>query len=373
LVVYTRDAGKQWIVQKLETSGALGGVACPTTKDCFGVGEVILPNNAGTDGLLLFTATGGAKWSQQELPNAVAQLSALSCASTADCWAVGANDQLGLGATAATTDGGAVWAQQRIPAASGLLDAISCHANPDCVSVGVNSSNNAADILATADGGLVWKSEPYPEPLNFLQSVSCATKSDCWAVGGGVMLASTNGGATWAQQKLPLEGLSVTTVSCPSATECVATADSTSWGVLETTDAGAKWAFTTLPNSGTVQDLDGLSCPAATSCVAVGSDSVGGIDYGEVNGHWALHVLPAMANGAAVSCAQTQCWAVGISSKSGPVIDVTAKGGDSWAERPVPEGVYQLFGVSCVTADDCWAVGEGFSGGAVVLTTLAPG
>ena len=101
---------------------------------------------------------------------------------------------------------------------------------------------------------------------------------------------------------------------------------------------GVRWSLSHTPDpdgtaSGDAQDLTGASCLSRTNCWAVGQSG--------------MQVQP-----------------------TGVVTEALHWNGTKWAKvtTPDPAGaatnhVDQLFGVRCVTARDCWAVGNQDSGG----------
>jgi hypothetical protein len=140
--------------------------------------------------------------------------------------------------------------------------------------------------------------------------------------------------------------------------------------------------------------LDRVSCPSATSCWAVGSADVqiGGPTLNQVlrwNGRtWSGVATPnpggtafgAISEVAGIGCASTaMCWAVGSSSgPSGSALNQALRwNGRKWSliAAPSPGGiaaadVSELDGVSCPSADSCWAVGDYHKGSATLNQVL---
>jgi hypothetical protein len=117
--------------------------------------------------------------------------------------------------------------------------------------------------------------------------------------------------------------------------------------------------------------LDDVSCTSASRCEAVGgSASLDGPLLAEVwNGTtWARQSVPAPVGGSlnAVSCtAADACEAVGSDMNSDDVLQPVAEhwDGTAWRVQAIPspggtDGDVVLYGVSCVTADTCEAVGQ---------------
>lgn len=236
-----------------------------------------------------------------------------------------------------------------------------------------------------------------------LGGVACADATHCWAVGedDGTVLIETWNGSTWVASSGSEDG-ALSAISCFSNSNC--------WAVgLEDDESavhagggsggdvplfahwdGTSWTFTDGIGSGQYDtsgdtELESVSCPSATLCWAVGVVSPyasGNPDttlYEEyTGGAWSEDTADsgvagdtdATLNG--ISCGDaTHCQAVG-NWDSGPNSDEaftsgwTSSGG--WNDTTGGEGTLNvttslsagygaLQGVSCVSADDCWAVG----------------
>jgi hypothetical protein len=104
--------------------------------------------------------------------------------------------------------------------------------------------------------------------------------------------------------------------------------------VVATTDGGTVWTTQSLPTG--VTALDGVSCATMSDCFAVGQDVVstpsGVVDTG--------------------------------------VVVSSTDGGSVWSAGTLPDGVRQLYGVSCPGPTTCWAVGATTT--AVAILALAP-
>jgi hypothetical protein len=194
---------------------------------------------------------------------------------------------------------------------------------------------------AAASGG--WLVQATPNPLDatssFLIGVSCPTRHACVAVGTyrnaadvNLPLAESWNGKKWSllAPQMPPGGMSVTlgAISCTAATSCLAVGDYTNLAnktvALSERWNGTQWKLLSTPNpSGAVASvLNGVSCAKATACTAVGYRT----------------------NAADVDSALAERW-----------------NGQKWKieHTPDPKGATsrRLYGVSCVTADRCLAVG----------------
>ncbi|MDA8342693.1 MAG: sialidase family protein, partial [Actinomycetota bacterium] len=191
------------------------------------------------------TATGRtASWTDwsvgSQLPPPTGGLDAVSCPTTTDCVAVGANAN-GGGSILTTTDGGATWSDRVAPTVTFdingvqfssrgyVLDGVSCSSTQACVAVGTVSTrvsffdvvDVSAAILTSTDGGVTWTSQSVPNGVTQLAAVSCPSTTSCVAVGSAI-LTSTDGGVTWTSQSVPSGVTQLAGAACPSTTSCVA-------------------------------------------------------------------------------------------------------------------------------------------------------
>jgi hypothetical protein len=147
-----------------------------------------------------------------------------------------------------------------------------------------------------------------------------------------------------------------------------------------------------VPTPGTSSALKSVFCVKAANCWAVGSYQSGGASLNEIlhwNGqHWAKVATPNPGGTATggfnelwgIRCVSAKdCWAVGDSQidTNGELTEVLHWNGHKWAKAvtPNPGGTAkkhfnQLFDVTCTAAANCWAGGEygNFTSGEVVFT-----
>jgi hypothetical protein len=178
-------------------------------------------------------------------------------------------------------------------------------------------------------------------------------------------------------------------VSCRSAAACTAVGEDGNNALAETWN-GSKWTVSAALNGGngaTQSQLNGVSCPSATAlCTAVGYYEVSGpslltLGEGLSNGGASRGTTPSpgrtvsLLNGVSCTSAQT-CWAVGFYDTFRGVRVTLGEfwNGFNWSFGNVPEpngGFTPSFlnGVSCASTGPCTAVGEYQNGGTFV--TLA--
>jgi hypothetical protein len=359
-------------------SSQLDGVFCPSASNCWAVG-----NYSSSKGVELNQALhwNGTKWSQVTTPNPggtasgdVSELRGVRCNSSSDCWAVGdyttSTAQLGE----ALHWNGTKWSRVITPnpggTASGDVNVIYdawCTSASSCWAAGdygtLSSSTEAFLNLALHWNGATWSqvTTPNPEGIanldgNALDGVRCTSPSNCWAVGSYGFIGSP---PTLLNEALHWNG--------------------TTWSLVSTPDPGGTGADD-------LNSLSGVAC-ISTSCWGVGSyGSLGATgttlqnEALQWNGtQWSLVSTPdpdGTGTGAnnqliAANCTTvSNCWAVGTyGSFSGDVGTILNEAlhwnGSTWTliSTPDPGGTANLdsntlSAVRCLTASDCWAVGD---------------
>jgi hypothetical protein len=274
------------------------------------------------------------------------------------------------------------------------LLAVSCAAaSVGCVAVGWSYDYGGDPSVTLAEGwnGRRWTllrslNRAGPQD-NALGGVSCPSAGDCFAVGDSwrrnalynpTPLVERWHGRRWEiQRTLPLQNSNLNAVSCWSASGCVAVGDtldpSLEVPLIERWN-GRRWTVqrSPAPTDGSLYELDGISCTSARACIAVGK-------YGAErwNGRdWTILPVPnrpgpQTSELLGVSCSSPRaCIAVGDSSIPEYKGDTNTTLAERWNGRqwtiqstPNPDtGAYsnnELAGVSCASAHDCVAVGNG--------------
>lgn len=234
--------------------------------------------------------------------------------------------------------------------------------------------------------------------MNELIGVSCVTAASCMAVGvdqvpppgggpgGRVTLAERWDGTRWSivpSQNTGAASDELDAVSCVSAMSCFAVGATVRAPEFIPTALIEHWngqAWTIVPPAtpagATQTSLSGVSCTDSANCVAVGffSSSIGVRALVERwdGTRWTVESTQhpgsdIVAELAGVSCmTRDDCWAVGFSVAS-PQTRVAALvehwNGARWglADAPSPEGTY-LSRVACAAANHCFAVGTKLTG-----------
>jgi hypothetical protein len=315
------------------------GVSCARATACMAVGSDI---NASTGINTLAERWNGNSWQlQSTAPEGTgngAGFGGVSCPRARACTAVG-NYPNGAGTEVALAErwNGTRWRFQATPNPSGAtssgLASVSCPRARACTAVGSYVNSAGAEMtLAEHWNGTRWRIQPMPNPSgatsSSLASVSCARRRACIAVGGysanssGVLtdLAERWNGRKWVVLTMPASAGGASSVSCSAPNACTAVDATTSaerWN-------GVSWQPqpTPAPAFPAGDGLSAVSCPKARACIAVGGQTqTNGLSSAELAEYW---------NGAT--------WQVQLD--------------------PTPVGGHRtLFGVSCVTARTCTAVG----------------
>ena len=247
-----------------------------------------------------------------------------------------------------------------------------------------------AEAGAVPVGPTLWTTVASPQVANsFLSGITCVNADDCWAVGfvGSILdstaLVEQYNGTSWSVVGSPAVsgGAYLAQVSCVGVDDCWAVGLSggaldpsalieqyhgTSWSVVSTAPA---------PGRAPYSEFAAVTCLSADDCWAVGNyadsnDTTYTLTEQYTGSAWdlvsSLSVVGSpysVLNGVACASA-SECWAVGYSTdNSGNSTSLTEEyTGSSWsiATNPGPAGSAQsgLFGVTCVSTSDCWAVGQ---------------
>jgi hypothetical protein len=345
-------------------------------------------------------AAPGSGWSITPSPNPRAgngALSAVSCPTTSACTAVGLHvRESGLGVTLAERRSGGVWTVQPTPnprgAASSALNGVSCSSGSMCTGVGQFVVGSGAQLtLAEQWNGSTWHIQPTPDPVGSgssrLSAVVCPAADSCTAVGSSnsQLLVERRGGGRWRIQSAPVppgaQFSELNGVTCTAANSCIAVGDFVNSSGADVTLAerwnGSNWAIQPTPNPSGARSfsvLTGVSCTARDACVASGAWDAGAFAERWNGTSWSVQAVPNPAGAQfaqlfGVSCADSSCEAVGgYVDSSGAFVTLGERwNGTAWQPQPTPNPARAnsnyLGGVSCSSASDCTAVGQGNGAG----------
>ncbi len=302
----------------IATADQLDGVACPSARDCMGVGSDTLVTTPVVDSTHtpLAERWNGTRWRavSVKLPSGATGglLLAVACPAATQCFAVGDVIKGSTWAALAETWNGKAWTPALPPApADSIFEAVSCLSPKSCLAVGVVGSGTPVApiglLLIDSWNGSRWTrvnvSALAHTPGGFLDGVSCASASFCIAT--GAVFSGSNGaesaliegwnGKDWAAMKpaTPRSSseTSLSAVSCASPTNCVTVGSgfSITLGPIGYAEAwnGRTWALTHTvpwPKGTTGPRLSGVSCSTAGHCVAVGAIDLSPAANGSLTG-----------------------------------------------------------------------------------------
>jgi hypothetical protein len=249
----------------MNATAQLQAVSCPATGNCFVVGYY----EGGETPVTLAYRWNGS-WAAQRVPSpgSEAELTSVSCSSATACEAVGwYSNTVGVDLPLAERWNGTRWAWQGIPnpsaATTADLTGVSCVPSGVCTAVGYYTTNGGGspveNALAERWNGTRWTIQPVPTPSGngapYLASVSCATGTTCMAVGTADGAISGGSGP-------------------PSP-------------IAEQWTAASGWSIVSAPTVGQQDtELYGVSCSAANACIAVGNTAPGGGTLAAFDERW---------------------------------------------------------------------------------------
>jgi len=321
----------------------LRAVTCPTARRCWAIGSTLATATSPVGAALVATTDGGATWTVETVPPTVRYLSAVACASTRSCSAVG---QVGLtgvgpGAVLTTVNGGATWVLQSVPVGTTDVTAVDCRTGGRCTALGVVAGR--VSTLMPSSPGSWGAGGALPPVVSAATALSCIDGSHCWATATqsvdvdhavGVIAATSDGGTTWALQHVPAGTGALQGIDCTSATTVETRTSCTAVGTTSTVPSGARAGQGVVLTSGN-GGASWISAPVASTT----ADLLG------------------------VSCTVGPCVAVGTTvasaSQAGVAILTGADGaGPGWRRASVAHVALPLTAVSCVSVSACVMVGE---------------
>ncbi len=341
-------------------------------------------------------------WTLGNVPSPTAtndvQLSAVTCASSVFCVAVG-NQATGSGTdTLIEQWDGTKWSIVTSPdpvgAGDSQLSGVSCAGPSFCVAVGVSGPGNTlVDPLVEQWNGSTWTVvnavNPSGSPATELSAVSCLSSTWCSAVGYSEdaslnrhALAEAWNGATWSVVTAPeptgATASQFNALSCTTASWCMAVGDYTN-ASSDTVSLGEVWngtawsvVVTPNPGAGTSGQLNGVSCAGAGFCVGVGQWYNGTYFQAQLatwNGTTWTNVTAPEADPNnynyldGVACiSATSCGAVGVVGDVTSVPVALTWNGSSWSivSAPSPQSSTSAAAsaITCLTNWACVAVGS---------------
>ncbi len=218
------------------TSSELDGVACPGSTTCFAVG--LSYSGAGVNVRPLVEAWNGTSWALVAAPTPAgatyAELSAVTCISATDCFAVGVADP---GVPLIEHWDGTAWTITPSPTPAGStfsqLNGVACPSASVCFAVGSASTSTTTSTLLEQWNGTTWAVVASPVPSGavtpVLLGVACATSTSCYAVGSDQSTTTRQtfidqwSGSTWSLAATPNPAnAGLAAVTCQPASNCFA-------------------------------------------------------------------------------------------------------------------------------------------------------
>ncbi len=230
-----------------------------------------------------------------------------------------------------------------------------------------------------------------PVSASILASVSCVTGSDCWAVGFSESnqlkdnsLTERWNGANWTIVSTPDRANDqLSSIDCVSSTDCWSVGSTASAVLIEHWN-GTDWSIVPTPPVTGMSQLSSVTCTSSNDCWAVGYRAVGespdNLSEYAMAEHWdgSTWSVVSVPNGTVgkmhpptyltgVSCVSAEdCWASGnyaiFFGFSDLITPVFAHwNGTRWATTTTAEGSEGgagVTGISCASSSDCWAVGS---------------
>ena len=385
----------------------LNGISCASATVCVAVGY----SSSGDLMRTLIESWDGNSWRIVPSPSSGtgSQLNDVSCVGAGSCTAVGSFVATGgdktLIESSALGPNGMVWRiipSPNLGTASNQLTGVACASMSFCAAVGLVLNGGGIQTLIESWDGAAWRIaiSPNPGSDDQLNGVTCVSVSRCTAVGSYlndvdfVTLVESWDGSHWSVVPSPNPSSdhpnTLAAVSCLAANSCMAVGNynvslNLTHTLVESWD-GSAWSIVPSPNPGSqLNALNGVSCASATSCAAAGSSSNGVIDQSLIESWdgvaWSVATSPnapgAVPNDlAGLSCMSNGfCVAVGTYVNGGvpKTLILSRNAITGWAIAPSPNvGSLDnhLFGVSCLSASSCTAVGSFFFGGVGQTRTL---
>jgi hypothetical protein len=183
----------------------LAAVTCVSAADCWAVGAYYVAGGSDNQGLIeQYTGHGWSVVSSPLPPGSVeSSLSSITCAGADDCWAVGGWGDVNFdGPTLIEQDTGSGWSIVPSPVPPGstqsALNGVSCASAADCWAVGFSGDENFnTAALIEQDTGAGWTIVSDVAPSGnaggeVLSGTTCMDTGHCVAVGYGGVVSSSN-------------------------------------------------------------------------------------------------------------------------------------------------------------------------------------
>jgi photosystem II stability/assembly factor-like uncharacterized protein len=270
LTLWTGCTPSPWHVAWQSKNSSLGAVTCPTTADCFAVG------GTSGHGYILQTTDGGQAWTATTI-TAHTYFYSVACSDASHC-VVGGNGSK----VAVTSNGGATWSEVGLPyfdSPVAAVGSVACLPGGTCYVTAYMTKYSGELVYGSTNSGQTWTLDTVVG--NEPDAMTCLDSSSCIAVGAippnGMALifpaasqATRNGWASSSTGSFPAGWKSLENVACVSLSLCYAAGTDLNGdgeGILATTNFGKTWKAV---SDGNLMSW-AVSCPDSTTCVAGGS------------------------------------------------------------------------------------------------------
>jgi hypothetical protein len=330
LASWTGCTASPWHVAWQSSNASVGAVTCPTTADCFAVG------GTSSHGYILRTTDGGQAWTATTL-TAYTHLYSVACSDASHC-VVGGNTSK----VAVTSNGGATWSEVGLPlfdSPVAAIGSVACLPGGTCYVTAYMTKYSGELVYGSTNSGQTWTLDTVVD--NEPDAMTCLNTSSCVAVGAippnedaiefpAASEATRSGWTSSSTSSRPAGWDSLEGVGCTGLSLCYAGGSDLNGngeGILATTNFGKTWK--------TVSDGDlmtwTVTCAGSATCVAGGSGT-----------NWAQYV------------------------------EKTADGGNSWTKTtistfPSADNMFTI-SLACPSADHCVAIEIGSGPAAIVVS-----
>jgi hypothetical protein len=269
---------------------------------------------------------------------------------------------------------------------SWTMSGVACTSTSHCVGTMLNGK-----IIETSTSwhtDVLRQGHASAHAADVMSAVTCPSSTRCEAVGGwgtattgyGIIDGSINGGQSWgAQHPAVATGpWPVYAISCTSTSSCIAAGvkggHTSYW--TRTTTSGASWTDHIGGIAPSVGGLGAISCVVGGFCAVLGTIHTSA-STGDSGASWKVGTVPADVRYFwGLSCFHQDievCVAVGMSTTNEGLALRSTDGGLFWTAMSVPPIARTLYGVTCLSPVECYAVGRTGStdtnGHALVLRT----
>jgi hypothetical protein len=257
----------------------LTAMACPTSGNCFAVGQQYSPQFEG----VVVPFSYGEPLTPIPVPGTLS-LNGIACArGKTSCVAVGQNYNPGppssfQGAVVTLSNGSPSGAVQ-VETAFSTLGAVACTSATSCLAVGTVPGSPSTGGLLPVSNGVAGTAVPVSS-VGPLSVIACATATSCWAAGGTSQVLPLTSGSPGTP--VTVSGVnSYNAATCPTTTQCYLAGNlpSPGGGAVLPITSGVVGTPQTVLAPGSVQ---GISCVDAVDCVAVGYEPTSNTSVGVV-------------------------------------------------------------------------------------------